>query len=189
MASVMKHLSRKEYNLAIFYVGELIESAYVLFLSKKYVSSSIILSSVFDEISKIKKWQIEIYGGSSVEEQRINLVKSTKKHDTLLGLNSSVAKRLALIISDNSVKDIFHRYALGVNFDKEILTLNRDKDGLNSPLDKFDIIFTAEYFITVISVFSNEFWGVTSESSVICDSIDSLYKEVELWLKSARDNG
>ncbi|MEZ8676104.1 AbiV family abortive infection protein, partial [Vibrio cyclitrophicus] len=67
--------------------------------------------------------------------------------------------------------------------------LNRDKDGLNSPLDKFDIIFTAEYFITVISVFSNEFWGVTSESSVICDSIDSLYKEVELWLKSARDNG
>ena len=68
---------------------------------------------------------------------------------------------------------------------EESLYFARTNKGLHIPAENIDLRLAAEHLLIAIEIYSDEFWGMTAEASVICDTTDDLYLAIEAVLKSS----
>ncbi|WP_060981496.1 AbiV family abortive infection protein [Vibrio splendidus] len=182
-------LDSAEYNLAVSHVNELIQSAYVLFMSGQFAPSVFLSITIFEEVAKIKSGHMRSWGEQNLREVKRHkdpLFNHGKKHKIAVDPVYLIGSRIANSISETRAKEFFAKYESGEysRYREEALYFARSKRGLHIPSSEIGLSLAAEHLLVAIEIFSDEFWGMTAEASEICDTTDALYLEVESQLKN-----
>lgn len=176
-------MDRDEYNSVITHVKDLINASQALFITKSYALSIFISITVYEEIAKVKSGHMRTWGGEKkrVKRSKDPLFQHGKKHKIALDDIYLTGERLEKSIGKERVTEIFRKYQSGEysNFREESLYFSRCNKGLHIPSKEFDLKLAAEHLLIAIEMFSDEFWGMTSEACGICDTTDRIYMEVE----------
>ena len=180
---------RDEYNAAVAHVRDLIRASYQLFKGESYAPSVFLSITIFEEIAKIKAGHMRSWSGGrdQVKRGKDPLFNHAKKHKISVDEIYLIGDRIANSIGEERAKEFFAGYESGKysSLREESLYFARSTKGLHIPSQKVDIKLAAEHLLIAIEIFSDEFWGMTAEASVICDTTDELYTEIEHCIKSS----
>lgn len=180
--------NREEYNAAVKHVCDLIQASYFLFINDSFAPSLFLSITIFEEIAKIKAGHMRAWKDKEerVKRRKDPLFNHGKKHKISVDPIYLIGNRIANSIGDERAKEIFEGYESGKNslLREESLYFARNDKGLHIPAQSINLNQSAEHLLIAIEIFCDEFWGVTSEASEICDTTNDLYLEIETILKS-----
>ena len=173
----------EEYNAAVFHVYELIRATYTLFINGSFAPSLFLAITVLEEIAKIKSGHMRSWGDGReiVKRGKDPLFSHCTKHKIAFDPIHLIGERISNSIGHARAKEIFEKYASGdySYLREESLYFSRKKDGLHIPSHKINQRLAAEHILIAIEIFSDDFWGMTTEASEICDMTNVIYSEVE----------
>lgn len=179
----------EEYNAAVAHVCDLIRASYTLFINGSFAPSLFLSITIFEEIAKIKAGHMRAWGDKReiVKRGKDPLFNHGKKHKISVDPIYLIGDRISNSIGAERAKEIFNGYELGEysSLREESLYFSRTKKGLHIPAKSTSLRLAAEHLLIAIEIFSDEFWGMTAESSEICDTTHELYSEIEAVLKGS----
>ncbi|WP_022967665.1 AbiV family abortive infection protein [Denitrificimonas caeni] len=178
---------RDEFNAAVTHVVELIRASYALFKQGFYAPSVFVSITVFEEMAKIKAGHTRsrLNTKARVKRGKDPLFNHGKKHKISVDPLYLIGDRIANSIGHDRAVEIFKGYETGEysEFREKSLYFSRGSSGLHIPAEHFDKKLSAEHLLIAIEICADEFWGMTGETSILFDSTNSLYTEVERELK------
>jgi AbiV family abortive infection protein len=182
-------LNRDEYNHSICHVFELIYASYTLFKTGSYAPSVFLCITVFEEIAKITAGHMRhrVDEAKQVKRHKDPLFQHGKKHTITLDPLYLTSRRISNSIGKERADEFFDKYENGEysSLREGSLYFSRDKHGLHIPSQKINVVLSAEHLLVAIEIFSNLFWGMTAEASIICDNTNEMYDDVESIFKSS----
>jgi|TARA_R110001583_G_scaffold195542_1_gene375769 AbiV family abortive infection protein len=178
---------RAEYNAAVSHVFDLIIASYVLFNNRSYAPSVFLSITIFEEIAKIKAGHMRAKGAQNKQVKRGKdpLFNHGNKHKIAIDPITLSGQRVPNSIGSERAREIIEGYGSGnySSLREESLYFSRNTDGLHIPSKSISLTLAAEHLLISIEIFSDEFWGMTSEASEVCDRTDEIYLNIEAVLK------
>ena len=179
--------SKEEYNSTVKHVFDLIRAAYTLFKNGNYAPCLFLSITIFEEIAKIKAGHMRAWGKDikKVKRGKDPLFHHGKKHKISLDTLYLIGDRITNSIGKERANEIFEGYQTGSysSLRESSLYFSRTNQGLHIPSESVNITLAGEHLLIAIEIFSDEFWGMTAETSEICDGTDEMYSEIEAALK------
>lgn len=180
---------RDKFNAAVAHVFELIQASYALFKQGSYAPSVFMSITVFEEMAKIKAGHMRSWFQKMerVKRGKDPLFNHAKKHKISIDPLYLIGDRIANSIGHERAQEIFNGYENGEysSFREQSLYFSRGAKGLHIPSKHFGKRLSAEHLLIAIEICADEFWGMTSEASILFDRTDAIYEDVENELNSS----
>ena len=178
-----------EYNAAVVHVCELISASNSLFRGGNFTPSLFLSITAFEEIAKIKSGHMRSWNKNreKVKRGKDPLFNHGRKHKIAVDPIYLIGDRIGNSIGVTRVKEIFDGYESGKysSLREEALYFSRTDEGIHIPAKKISLTLAAEHLLIAIEICCDEFWGMTSEASEVCDTTDKLYEEIVFALRAA----
>lgn len=180
---------REEYNDAIDHIYDLIFASYTLLKNGSFAPSLFLSITIFEEIAKVKAGYMRASQQKyllKVKRGKDHLFNHAMKHKIAISPVYLIGDRIANSIGADRVKEIFEGYSSGEysSLREKSLYFARDDESLHIPSKYIDCNLAAEHFLIAVEIFVDEFWGMTTSASTICDKANDFYVKVETILKT-----
>lgn len=123
-----------------------------------------------------------------VKRGKDHLFNHAMKHKIAISPIYLIGDRIANSIGADRAKEIFEGYSSGEysSLREKSLYFARDNECLHIPSKYVDSNLAAEHLLIAVEIFVDEFWGMTTSASTICDKANEFYIKVETILKNVQ---